>query len=118
MKSSVDLHKIIQLCVIVIALSISPSLQAQSSSASKSPSVKICKVRSSAEWKNVSAFIDQLVETDGFDRAELVTMFSKIWHVDSVIQLMKPAQASRLKKWAAYRARFIEPVRIKAGVEF
>ena len=127
MKSSVDLHKIIQLCAIAIALSISPSLQAQSSGASTSPSVKIRKASSAAddgefvnfaEWKDVSAFIDQLVEKDSFDRAELVAMFSKIRYIDSAIQLMKPAPASKPKNWAAYRARFVEPVRIKAGVEF
>ena len=127
MKSSVDLHKIIQLCAIAIALSISPCLQAQSSGASTSPSVEIRKASSAdddgefvnfAEWKDVSAFIDQLVEKDSFDRAELVAMFSKIRYIDSAIQLMKPAPASKPKNWAAYRARFVEPVRIKAGVEF
>ncbi len=45
-------------------------------------------------------------------------MFGKIRHVDGVIQLMKPAPANKPKNWAAYRAHFVEPVRIKAGVEF
>ncbi|AMP01584.1 lytic murein transglycosylase B [Collimonas arenae] len=127
MKSSVGLHKIVQLCAIVAAISISPNLQAQQSSATKSPSAKMRKASSTAddgefvnfaEWKDVSDFIDQMVEKDGFDRGELVAMFSKIRHVDSAIQLMKPAPASKPKNWAAYRARFVEPVRIQAGVEF
>jgi len=137
MKSSVGLHKIVQLCAIAAAISISPNLQAQQSStsktssasntSSKSPSAKIRKASSTAddgefanfaEWKDVSAFIDQMVEKNGFDRDELVATFNKIRYVDSAIQLMKPAPASKPKNWAAYRARFVEPVRIQAGVEF
>lgn len=137
MKSSVGLHKIVQLCAIAAAISISPNLQAQQSStsktssasntSSKSPSAKMRKASSTAddgefanfaEWKDVSAFIDQMVEKNGFDRDELVATFNKIRYVDSAIQLMKPAPASKPKNWAAYRARFVEPVRIQAGVEF
>ncbi|MFJ2990875.1 lytic murein transglycosylase B [Collimonas sp. NPDC087041] len=136
MKSSVGLHKIVQLCAIAAAISISPNLQAQSSTSktsntnntsSKSPSAKMRKASSTAddgefanfaEWKDVSAFIDQMVEKNGFDRDELVATFNKIRYVDSAIQLMKPAPASKPKNWAAYRARFVEPVRIQAGVEF
>ena len=45
-------------------------------------------------------------------------MLAKVRFVDSAIQLMKPAPAGRPKNWAAYRARFVEPVRIDAGVAF
>jgi membrane-bound lytic murein transglycosylase B len=38
--------------------------------------------------------------------------------VDSAIQLMKPAPASKPKNWVAYRARFVEAVLIDAGVRF
>jgi membrane-bound lytic murein transglycosylase B len=36
----------------------------------------------------------------------------------SVIQLMAPAPSGMPKNWAAYRARFIEPVRLRAGQRF
>ncbi|MFX7883172.1 lytic murein transglycosylase, partial [Acinetobacter baumannii] len=32
--------------------------------------------------------------------------------------LIKPAPSTKPKNWAAYRARFVEPVRINAGVDF
>ncbi|MGS0741566.1 lytic murein transglycosylase B [Glaciimonas sp. GG7] len=70
------------------------------------------------QWKTVSAFIDQMVEKNGFTRAELEAVFNKTRYVDKTIQLMKPAPPGKPKNWVAYRARFIDPVRIKAGVQF
>ncbi|NKI72702.1 lytic murein transglycosylase B [Collimonas pratensis] len=129
MKSTVRLHTIAQLCALAVALSISPNLLAQQSSGGKASAAKVSvrkamnnaddgEMANFADWKEVSAFIDQMVEKHGFDRAELVTMFNKVRYVDSAIQLMKPAPASKPKNWAAYRARFVEPVRIQAGVDF
>ncbi|AMP06889.1 lytic murein transglycosylase B [Collimonas pratensis] len=129
MKSTVRLHTIAQLCALAVALSISPNLLAQQSSSGKASAAKVSvrkamnnaddgEMANFADWKEVSAFIDQMVEKHGFDRAELVTMFNKVRYVDSAIQLMKPAPASKPKNWAAYRARFVEPVRIQAGVDF
>ena len=133
MKSTPGLHTVAQLCAIALAISASPNLLAQQSSFGKTAlaknqaQVQVRKTSSNADdgefanfadWKEVSAFIDQMVEKNGFDRAELVTMFNKVRYIDSAIQLMKPAPASKPKNWAAYRARFVEPVRIQAGVDF
>lgn len=63
-------------------------------------------------------FIDQLVARHGFDRAELVTTFLHIEYVEKAVQLMQPAPPGRPKNWQAYRSRFVEPFRIKAGAEF
>jgi len=71
-----------------------------------------------AQWKDVSSFIDQLVAKDGFTRAELEAVFNKTRYIESAIQLMKPGPPGKPKNWAAYRARFVEPVRINAGVKF
>jgi membrane-bound lytic murein transglycosylase B len=71
-----------------------------------------------SQWRDVNAFIDDMVARHGFTRPELETMLAKVRFVDSAIQLMKPAPAGRPKNWAAYRARFVEPVRIDAGVAF
>ena len=70
------------------------------------------------QWQGVSAFIDQMVARDGFSRQELEAILRQTQYVDSAIQLMKPAPAGRPKNWRAYRARFVEPIRINAGVAF
>lgn len=71
-----------------------------------------------SQWKDVAEFIDQMVEKNGFDKTELQKLFSKVHHVDSAIRLMRPAPPGRPKNWHAYRARFVEPIRIQAGVQF
>ena len=70
------------------------------------------------QWKEVAGFIDAMAEKHGFDRAELESTFRKVRYIDTAIQLVKPAPPGRPKNWRAYRARFIDPVRINAGVAF
>jgi len=68
--------------------------------------------------KEVSDFIDFMVSRHGFDRTELETIFSQVQFNAQTVQLVKPAPVTKPKNWQAYRARFIEPIRVKAGVEF
>jgi len=70
------------------------------------------------QWKEVSDFIDQMVVKHDFSRPELEALLGQARYVDTTIQLMKPAPAGKPKNWRAYRARFVEPVRIEAGVRF
>jgi membrane-bound lytic murein transglycosylase B len=70
------------------------------------------------DWKEVARFIDEMVERNGFDRDALNRVFAQTRYLDTAINLIKPAPSTKPKNWAAYRARFIDPVRIKAGVEF
>lgn len=70
------------------------------------------------QWKDVADFIDQMVARHEFDHAALESIFRKVRYVDSTIQLIKPAPPGRPKNWRAYRERFVEPVRINAGVAF
>jgi len=71
-----------------------------------------------SQWKEVNAFIDEMVERNGFDKAALQAVFSKARYLDTAIQLIKPAPSGKPKNWQAYRARFVEPKRINAGVDF
>lgn len=71
-----------------------------------------------SQRQEVNAFIDDMVARHGFDRAALQTVFSKARHLDSVIRLIKPASGDKPKNWQTYRARFVEPRRIHAGVDF
>jgi membrane-bound lytic murein transglycosylase B len=70
------------------------------------------------QWKEVADFMDQMTATHGFDRDQLESIFKKVRYVDTTIQLIKPAPPGRPKNWRAYRARFVEPVRINTGVAF
>ena len=70
------------------------------------------------QWKEVDAFLDQMVRQHGFARAELDALIGQVRLVDAAVQLIKPAPPGKPKNWQAYQARFIEPVRINAGVAF
>ena len=70
------------------------------------------------EWMPVREFVDEMVREHGFDRAALGTLFSQVRFIDTAVQLVKPAPPGKPKNWQAYKARFIEPIRINAGVRF
>lgn len=70
------------------------------------------------QWREAGTFINHMVNDHGFDRARLEKTMSEVRFVDTAIQLMKPAPPGKPKNWQAYRARFVEPVRIKGGVAF
>ncbi|HEY8607397.1 MAG TPA: lytic murein transglycosylase B [Noviherbaspirillum sp.] len=70
------------------------------------------------QWKDVSAFLDRMAAEHQFDRAALESLFNQVRYVESTVRLIKPAPPGKPKNWKAYRARFIDPVRIRAGVEF
>ena len=70
------------------------------------------------QWREVGGFMDDMVQRHGFSRAALETTLGKVRYIERTVQLMKPAPPGRPKNWQAYRARFIDPVRINAGAAF
>lgn len=66
----------------------------------------------------MTEFIDLMVTRHGFDKAQLETTFDQVRYVERSIQLIKPAPPGKPKNWKAYRARFVESVRIDAGIAF
>jgi membrane-bound lytic murein transglycosylase B len=70
------------------------------------------------QWKEAAGFIDDMVARHGFARTEVEDILRKTRYVDIAVQLVKPPPPGKPKNWAAYRARFIEPIRIQAGVAF
>ena len=67
---------------------------------------------------DVRQFIADLVERHGFDADELSRAFTQIRSDGSVIRLMQPPSAGFKRSWAAYRTRFLDPLRIREGVRF
>ncbi|WP_198118361.1 lytic murein transglycosylase B [Massilia rhizosphaerae] len=70
------------------------------------------------EWQAVRDFEDDMVTRDGFDRAQIDAVIQRARFVDSAVQLVKPAPPGKPKNWRAYSDRFIEPIRINAGLRF
>ena len=70
------------------------------------------------QWRAVGEFIDEMSVDYGFERDALRALFGKVHYLDSVVKLINPAPAGKPKNWSVYRARFIEPRRLNAGVAF
>lgn len=67
---------------------------------------------------DVLAFAAQVADDRGLDRAWVEDQLAKARYLPSVAKAIMPGPPGSAKNWAAYRARFIEPSRIAAGVQW
>lgn len=64
------------------------------------------------------AFADDLAQRRGLDTGWVREQIGRARRLDAAIRGVTPPPAGVPKNWAAYRARFIEPVRLAAGQRF
>ena len=67
---------------------------------------------------DVMRFGAALAERHGLDAAWVQAALAESKYIPSVAKLIMPPPAGTAKNWAAYRSRFIEPIRIRAGAAF
>ena len=68
--------------------------------------------------QNLNQLIVQIAQTQGIPQASLESGFSDAKTIPSIRKLVLPPSGSFKKNWVAYRKRFIEPFRLKAGKAF
>ncbi len=68
--------------------------------------------------QNLNQLITQIAQTQGIPQTSLELGFSDTKTIPSIRKLVLPPSGSFKKNWVAYRKRFIEPVRLKAGKAF
>ena len=71
-----------------------------------------------ASRADVLAFADDVAERRGLDADWLRSALAQARFLPQVPRLMLPPTRGTPKNWAAYRGRFIDPVRVGAGVRF
>jgi len=71
-----------------------------------------------AEREDVQAFIEEMRERHGFDPAQLKHLFAKAQSQPKALQAILPPKDPAQRSWQAYRARFIDPIRIRGGLRF
>jgi membrane-bound lytic murein transglycosylase B len=71
-----------------------------------------------AARKDVRQFIARMVRTHGFVAAELRALFGHARYQPTIIAAITPPAEARARSWQAYRALFLTPERIEAGVAF
>ena len=64
------------------------------------------------------AFADDMAARRDMDPAWVRDMVGQARQLPTVSRLMTPAPVGTPKNWRVYRSRFIDPVRIRAGVRF
>lgn len=69
-----------------------------------------------ASLPGIPEFIDNMVVKHKFNRAELENVFELAQHQPTVIEAI--SRPATLKPWPEYRASFVNPERIKFGMEF
>jgi membrane-bound lytic murein transglycosylase B len=70
------------------------------------------------EREEVQAFIAEMQTRHGFDSERLTQLFAQADPIPFVLKAIAPPADPRIKSWRNYRQRFIEPKRLKAGLEF
>ncbi len=67
---------------------------------------------------DVMQFGAELAERRGLDAAWVQAALQRARYVPNVAKFIMPPPAGTAKNWAAYRARFVEPIRVRAGLAF
>ena len=68
--------------------------------------------------EDVMRFGAELAQRQGLDPAWVQAQLAQSRYVPNVAKFIMPPAAGTAKNWALYRSRFVEPVRIRAGVAF
>ncbi|MCX5542163.1 lytic murein transglycosylase B [Paraburkholderia sp. CNPSo 3076] len=67
---------------------------------------------------DVDGFINDMVARYDFDPTALHALFASASYSATAVKLVTPSPVPGVKNWRAYQARFLDPVRINAGVSF
>jgi membrane-bound lytic murein transglycosylase B len=84
----------------------------------RTPSQAVTDSASYARHAAAMAFADDLAERRNLDPAWVRAQMAQARRQDRVIRLVMPPPKGQPKNWTAYRARFIEPRRLQAGLRF
>ena len=67
---------------------------------------------------DVMRFASEIAERQSLDAAWVKAALEKARFIPNVAKFIMPPQSGAAKNWNAYRGRFVEPVRIRAGLAF
>ncbi len=68
--------------------------------------------------EHVLRFGAELAARRGLDATRVQALLAEARYVPNVAKFIMPQPNGLAKNWAAYRARFVEPLRIRSGLEF
>jgi len=109
-----------------LAAALAAALALPSALAAKPPTVrKVSQSRAPvpkgtpyATREDVMRLAEDIAERRGLDPQWVRQAIGQAHHLPVVVRLMQPAPPGTPKNWNVYRGRFIDPVRIQAGLRF
>ena len=116
------LIRLLALCVLVAPLCVaSPDAAARKKPKQAADTVQsddAPDVVTYGQRDDVMRFGAELAERRGLDAAWVQAALQRARFQPAVTRFIMPAPAGTAKNWAVYRSRFVEPMRIRAGVAF
>ena len=107
---------------VAIALALAAPAEAGREKARKKPAHRPAAAAQAGEpyglREDVRRFAAELAERRGLDAGWVEAQLAQARRLPAVQRLIMPPPAGTAKDWAAYRARFVEPVRIQAGLQW
>jgi membrane-bound lytic murein transglycosylase B len=79
---------------------------------------KTSSVASYANNPQAMALADEIAQSQQLPVAWVRKTLGQAVHLPQVVKLITPPPVTQPKNWAAYRSRFIEPIRVQAGCRF
>jgi membrane-bound lytic murein transglycosylase B len=67
---------------------------------------------------DVEAFINDMVARYDFDESSLHSLFAGVSYSATAVKLVTPSASPSVKNWRAYQSRFLDQIRINAGIRF
>jgi membrane-bound lytic murein transglycosylase B len=67
---------------------------------------------------NVDAFINDMAARYDFDEAALHSLFAGVSYSATAVKLVTPSPSAAVKNWRVYQSRFLDQIRINAGIRF
>ena len=67
---------------------------------------------------NVDAFINDMVARYDFDASSLHSLFARVSYSATAVKLVTPSPSPSVKNWRVYQSRFLDQIRINAGIRF
>ncbi|MBS0610516.1 MAG: lytic murein transglycosylase, partial [Proteobacteria bacterium] len=103
---------------IILIAATALSISATANNSHKKHSAKPSSAYHYAERAEAMRFADDLAERRGLAREWVRQALGQARLLREVPRLVLPPPKGVAKNWAAYRARFVEPTRIRAGLRF
>lgn len=103
---------------LLLAVALGTALAAPARKKPAKPPVAAPVAQPYGERADLMRFADELAAAEGWEAAPLRALLAQARPQASVQRLIMPPPAGTAKDWGAYRARFVEPRRLRAGLAF